>query len=143
MNLCIIDNNNASGNAGTENTVRNNAIDGRVAVMPFQNPKTHNNIFDYQLYANSGNFQQFSATISSLAAWRQSTTYMPAPDLHSREEAIVWNIAYDQWNPAAYALGSASSGIGAANDGTNMGASIGLVGPSIVRPNPPGGLVTL
>lgn len=141
FNLCTIDSNNSAGNPGTENTVRNNTIDGRVAVMPFQNPKTHNNIFDYQLYANIGNFKEFSANIISLASWRQTTTYMPAPDLNSREEAaIVWNIAFNQWNPAAYALGPGSSGIGAANDGTNIGANVSLVGPSIVRPNPPTGL---
>jgi hypothetical protein len=116
-------------------------IDGATGVMPFQNPKTHNNIFNYQLYAIDGNFQQFSTTIASLAAWQQTTTYMPAPDLNSREENIVWNIAFNQWNPAAYALGSGSSGIGAASDGTNIGANTNFVGPSFVRPNPPTSLV--
>jgi hypothetical protein len=139
--LCVIDNNNVAGNAGTENTIRNNVIDGATGVMPFQNPKTHNNIFNYQLYAIDGNFQQFSTTIASLAAWQQTTTYMPAPDLNSREENIVWNIAFNQWNPAAYALGSGSSGIGAASDGTNIGANTNFVGPSFVRPNPPTSLV--
>jgi hypothetical protein len=140
--LCIIDNNNTSGNAGTENTVRNNVIDGRVSIMPHQTPKTHNNMFDYQLYANSGSFQEFSATFASLASWRQATGFMPAPDVNSREEAaIVWDIAFNQWSPAAYALGAGSSGKSAASDGTDMGANTRLVGPAVVRPNPPTSLV--
>lgn len=139
--LCTVDNNNSGGNAGTENTIRNNAIDGRLNIMPNQNPKTHNNLLNYQLYANSGSFRQFSTTISSLASWQQANTYMPAPDLNSFEEAIVWNTAFSQWNPDAYALGPGSSGIGAASDGTNIGANTTLVGPSVVRPNPPTGLV--
>jgi hypothetical protein len=55
---------------------------------------------------------------------------MSAPDLDSFEETMVWDTAFDRWNPQAYRLGSGSSGINAASDATDIGADVDVVGPA-------------
>jgi hypothetical protein len=124
--VLAVDDNAQAFPAGTDCTLRDNVVVGEVTIGRWLTSWAHNTTMDYNLYRSSPEgIREFSVRYS-LSSWQ---SYY-GQDAASVSGAPTFATTPDPLDPSTFALAPTSLGVGAASDGTDMGADVSRVGPA-------------